>query len=197
MSKITEFKRRTILDAATAIFTEKGVGKATMRAVAAKAEVTTGSLYSMFGSKEAIYVELLAESLVRLNEYVKDQAIAGKSPHSALRLAANAFYDYYKPRLFEAQLGIYSFGDIQLDEFDKKQAYELNKALVATLDIFADKIQCAAPNLSEEQVRAERDALFTVLLGVLCLAFTKRATSINTTPDFVLKTHVDALIARL
>jgi TetR/AcrR family transcriptional regulator len=197
VDKFAEFKRRTILDAATAIFSTKGVKKATMRAIAEEAEVTTGSLYSMFGGKEAIYAELLAESLARLHIYVKEKTAKAKTPSQAVRTAVKAFYDYYEPRLFEAQLGVYSINGIQSDDLDKEQAQKLNKALIATLEIFADTIRSAAPDLSNKQVRAERDAIFAVLLGVLSLAFTKRASSINTTPDAVLKTHLDALVERL
>ena len=56
-------KRREILEAAREVFFQKGVHRATMDDVAARAEVAKGTLYLYFQSKEEILAHLLLEGL--------------------------------------------------------------------------------------------------------------------------------------
>jgi len=83
--KFAEFKRRAILDAATAEFTAKGLDKASMRAIASAAGMTTGAIYTMFEGKEDIYAALLSESLSRLKTYMVEQTAKAESPEEAVR----------------------------------------------------------------------------------------------------------------
>ena len=195
--KFAEFKRRTILDAATAVFSAKGLEKATMRAIAAEAGVTTGAVYTMFSGKEEIYAELLRESLARLHAHVSARAGAANSPRERMRAAVTAFFDYYTDRLFEVQLGMHSFAGIKHSSLGRERDAELNAALIATLDVIAGAIRQAAPELSQDQVRAERDAIFASLIGTLVLAHTGRAESVGTTPAAIMRAHVDALLDRV
>ena len=51
--------RTEILDAAEAIFAEKGFLRATVEEIAAKTGFSVGSLYNLFGSKEDLYLALI------------------------------------------------------------------------------------------------------------------------------------------
>lgn len=57
--KITN--REEILEAALSVFTERGFHAASMKEIAEKAEFATGTLYSFFESKEALYKALLLD----------------------------------------------------------------------------------------------------------------------------------------
>ncbi|HEX2466358.1 MAG TPA: TetR family transcriptional regulator [Thermoanaerobaculia bacterium] len=65
-----EGTRLTILDAAEAIFVEKGFAAASMSDIAARAMVTKSLIHHHFGSKEELWLEVKRRSL---DEYVKAQ----------------------------------------------------------------------------------------------------------------------------
>jgi AcrR family transcriptional regulator len=58
-------KRELLLRAARDEFAEQGLEGATMRGIALRAGCTTGAIYPLFDSKEAIYAELLRPWLPR------------------------------------------------------------------------------------------------------------------------------------
>jgi AcrR family transcriptional regulator len=62
-NRATPERRRAILDAALAIFLERGFERATLDAICAKVGVTKGSLYHHFSSKEQIAVTLYGEAV--------------------------------------------------------------------------------------------------------------------------------------
>lgn len=55
-------KRRRILDAALAVSQERGVHAARMEEVAARAQVSKGTLYRFFESKEDLFLEMMIDS---------------------------------------------------------------------------------------------------------------------------------------
>lgn len=196
-NRLPETNRRAILDAAMAEFETHGPDKASMRAIAASAGLTTGAIYSIFGGKDDLYAALLSESLARLEAHVRERTAAARAPEARLRAAVKAFYDYYAARLFEIQLGMYSFSGMKHGGLGRARNAELNAALLATLDIIGAAIAEAAPALTPAAVEAERNAIFASLVGALTLAHTGRATSIGADAATILESHLDALIARL
>ncbi|MCL4800544.1 MAG: TetR/AcrR family transcriptional regulator [Burkholderiales bacterium] len=66
-----------ILDEAARLFRAKGYAAASMRDIAAAADMLPGSLYYHFASKEALLVAVYAEGVRRISEAV-ERAIAGK-----------------------------------------------------------------------------------------------------------------------
>ncbi|MBO9450051.1 TetR family transcriptional regulator [Tropicibacter sp. R16_0] len=192
-----ELKRRVILDAAMAEFEAHGPDKASMRAIAKAAGVTTGAIYSMFEGKDDLYGALLAESLERLKQHVAAQVAKADGPMERVAASVEAFYSYYADRLFEVQLGMHSFGGIARSSLGRARDQQLNAALLETLDIIGRAIADAAPHLSAQEVEEERNAVFGGLIGVLTLAHTRRAQSVGTSAEAILATNVTALLARL
>ena len=62
--------RARLLAAAAAVIAEQGIERASVDAIAERAERTSGSLYGQFGSKDGLLVELLDESLDLVAESV-------------------------------------------------------------------------------------------------------------------------------
>ncbi len=52
--------RRALLDAAASLFTERGYDRTTVRAIAARADVNQALLFRYFGSKRALFGEVVA-----------------------------------------------------------------------------------------------------------------------------------------
>ncbi|MBV1933681.1 MAG: TetR/AcrR family transcriptional regulator [Parvibaculaceae bacterium] len=195
--KLNALKRRAILDAARDVFSSLGMTKATMRLIAEEAGVTTGALYSMFGGKDEIYAALLEDSLKMLFLYVCEEAMRARTTEKSLSRSIRAFFDYYAVRPFEAQLGMHSFTEAPHSSLGKERDTALNEALLATLDVFAEKIGEYAPHLSPKNIGAERDAIFCALIGALTLKASGRDKSIGTNADTIVNSHIENLIYRL
>src|SRR5215475_8861071 len=92
---VSDLKRELILDAARKVFEAEGLDGASLRAIAGAAGYTPAALYFHFESKEAIYAEVLRESLANLGQAVERAVARTKSPAERLRAAAMAFFRYY------------------------------------------------------------------------------------------------------
>jgi AcrR family transcriptional regulator len=66
--KITALKRDSILDAAQAVFAERGYHRTTIKDVAARADVADGTLYNYFENKDALLSALFERFQVELGE---------------------------------------------------------------------------------------------------------------------------------
>jgi AcrR family transcriptional regulator len=89
-------RRREILDAARQEFFERGFHRPTMDDVAARAEVSKGTIYLYFESKEEILAHLLLEGLDLLLAQMEAAANSASpaAAESALRILANAYLDF-------------------------------------------------------------------------------------------------------
>lgn len=198
--KKTETRRR-ILEAATIVFEQEGLAQASMRKIAKKAGFTTGSIYSLFTGKEAIYVALLAESLDRLYLYVLEASEQEENSLDALVASVSAFYSYYMSNVFEANLGMYIYGMGQVRSMGRDQDSLLNQKLLKTVNTFANHLEKLAPaglsaTQAEAWVTAERDQIFTMLIGLLTMHQSGRAKSIGTTADIIFENHIALLRER-
>jgi AcrR family transcriptional regulator len=85
---------RQILDAAVAVFAERGFHAASMDAVAMRVGVTKPVLYDHFGSKEGLLLGCVARAREELLEITSRAAAAATNPEQMLRLGFRAFFDY-------------------------------------------------------------------------------------------------------
>src|SRR3990167_3119436 len=98
-----ENRRQTILSAAQNVFYGKGFQNATIEEIAACCELSVGTLYLYFKSKEEMYVSLLFESIEHFtNEIAKIEQEKISSPEKVKKIW-NYFYTFYKknPELFK------------------------------------------------------------------------------------------------
>ncbi len=98
-----EGRRKAILAAAKKVFWEKGFHKATMPQVAAEAELAAGTLYLYFRSKDALYVELLAEGYDLLIPRLGAAVRQGGDLHQVGGRLIDAFFNFARefPEYFE------------------------------------------------------------------------------------------------
>lgn len=69
-SKISEEKRDRVLKEAASLFAERGFSQSDMAELAARANVSKGSLYDYFESKEDLYISVCRDALRRSREAV-------------------------------------------------------------------------------------------------------------------------------
>ncbi len=91
-----EQRRRAILKAARKIFFEKGLPAAAMDEIADAAELSKGTLYLYFKSKEDLYVSLLEEGLAILRRMFEEVEARPLPADEALRQIGFTYYDFFK-----------------------------------------------------------------------------------------------------
>lgn len=104
-------RERQILDAAVAVFTERGYAGASMDAVAERVGVTKPVLYTHFGSKEGLLLACLTRARAELLEVTTTAVATARGPEEMLRRGIRAFFDYLDARgpgwaLLYAETGI-------------------------------------------------------------------------------------------
>lgn len=193
---LNQARRRVVLDGAWRVFARDGLDGATMRAIAAEAGCTTGAIYPVFASKEAIYAALLMESLERLREHFEASLRFASTPQEKLKAGACAFLSYYRDKPDEVALGLYLWHGLKPRGLSPDFDTELNRRLNDTLDMLRDALR-ALGDLTEAKARIELGALFAFLIGALVVYQTGRLRMLNSELDTVATVHLEALVSRL
>lgn len=84
---------KAILDAAAALFFERGLQRTTIDEIAEAAGVSVGSVYVHFGSKEGLYLAL-AEHAVELSEQYTSKAVDDPSPLRRVLNLGEAYVEF-------------------------------------------------------------------------------------------------------
>jgi AcrR family transcriptional regulator len=91
-------RERQILDAAVAVFGERGYQAASMDMVAERVGVTKPVLYAHFGSKEGLLLACIARARAELLEVTTTAAASADGPEEMLRRGTLAFFEYLEQR---------------------------------------------------------------------------------------------------
>ena len=166
-------KRDHILAAATALFAEAGLEGASLRA-----GYTPAALYFHFPSREAIYAEVLRDSLVRLKAAVERGAA-----QDGFRGATLALFDFYAAHPQELALGFY-LGGGGLAPRGLGQGLDpgLNAALIAAL----------APMRALGGQEASTEA-FALAVGLLVMSETRRIRLFGHSARALMESHLARL----
>ena len=93
--KERENRKNTILKAARRLFFDRGFKSVTVDNIAAKAEVSKGSIYLCFESKEEIYAQILISDNIALYERIKNFSHTEASAAQLLLEFARIYVDYF------------------------------------------------------------------------------------------------------
>jgi AcrR family transcriptional regulator len=77
--------------AADHVFATRGLRGATVEEIAARAQVSVGSIYNNFGSKAGLYAAVVDRALDVDREYMDRAYVPGRSPIAQLRAAAEQY----------------------------------------------------------------------------------------------------------
>ncbi len=166
-------RRREILDAARQEFFERGFHRPTMDELAARAQVSKGTVYLYFESKEEILAHLLLEGLHLLLERLKagEQEAALLPPDEKLRAVAMAYFHFFceQPSYFRL---IMAFDRGRFEESISQQLYRrVNNYSLRGLSLLSQIIETGR----KEGVFAVEDswqaagAVWAAINGVLVL----------------------------
>jgi AcrR family transcriptional regulator len=91
-------REQQILDAALAVFSERGYQNASMDAVAERVGVTKPVLYTHFGSKDGLLLACIGRARAELLEVTTAAAASADGPEEMLRRCTWAFFDHLERR---------------------------------------------------------------------------------------------------
>ena len=88
-------RREAILAGARELFLSKGFNGTTMDEVAQMAELSKGTLYLYFTSKEELYVTVMSEGLKILFDRIEQASALDLPPDQMIRKLGEVYYRYY------------------------------------------------------------------------------------------------------
>jgi Transcriptional regulator len=109
-------RRNVIIDAAERVFFKEGIENASMDQVALEAELSKGTLYRYFKSKEELYKAIVIRGFIALKRKLKEAAIPTETGLQNVKAISKAYIEFSKQHLgyFNAIL------HYQNDQFDKR-----------------------------------------------------------------------------
>ncbi|MFQ5479283.1 MAG: TetR/AcrR family transcriptional regulator [Candidatus Binatia bacterium] len=90
-----EQRRADILEAARRVFAEKGFSQATIEEIADGCELSPGTIYLYFRSKEELYVSLLFQAMELFEENFRKILSSRRRPERKVRAVWDFFFDFY------------------------------------------------------------------------------------------------------
>jgi TetR/AcrR family transcriptional regulator len=156
-----ENRRQDIIDAAERIFFAKGLDAATMDEIAEEAELSKGTLYLYFKSKEELYLQIHLRGNRLLTRFFKKAVKTKKSGIKKLRAIGEAYYSFYleHPDYFSAVM-YYESKDFDLSEYESC-AQECAEAGGETLGVVIQAIQTG---INDGSIRSDIDPLKTAVV---------------------------------
>ncbi len=170
--KEKENRRNAILEAARKLFFEKGFKSVTVDKIAASAELSKGTIYLYFESKEEIYVQILIadndDFHKRMCDIIKKKASASNLLLDFARLYVDYFlYDKELFRIFMAFM-------IRADQMilNEEQDGNLMRTMNNNIRLIAEILQkgiASGEFLPDVNVRQGQNAIWGLLNGIISL----------------------------
>lgn len=88
-----ELTRAALVEAATAIFTEKGYAETSTEEIVQRAKVTRGALFHHFAGKDALFLAVVERLQLRIRDRVVAAASGARDPLARLTVGMEAFLD--------------------------------------------------------------------------------------------------------
>ena len=171
-----EARRNAIIDAAEEVFFNKGTVSATMDDIADTAELSKGTLYLYFRSKEDIYMAITQRGLEILNRMFAEALDREETGLEKVRGIGRAYFDFSRehPNYFDAML----YFDLRTVEHDERTP--CNEACAAEGEKTILYVQRALEaGIRDGTIRADLDPKKSALIlwglsnGVIQLLVTK------------------------
>jgi AcrR family transcriptional regulator len=201
--KEKENRKNTILRAARRLFFDRGFKSVTVDNIAAKSEVSKGSIYLCFESKEEIYAQILISDNIALYERIKNFSATEASASQLLLEFARIYVDYFlnDNELFRILMTfMMQTGQMNLTE---KQNTELIRSTNENIKIISEIIKKGIDSgefAPINNIRQMQNAIWGMLNGVISLyVFTgnpaKRTERIHSTIRYSLNVFIEGLKA--
>ena len=168
-----ESRRSTILKAARRLFFDRGFKAVTVDSIAAKSEVSKGSIYLCFESKEEIYTQILIADNIALNQRIRNFfSSIDASASQLLQEFARIYVDYFlsDKELFRILMTfMMQTGQMHLTE---EQSAELIRSTNENIKPISEIIQKGIDSgefIPISNISQMRNAIWGMLNGVISL----------------------------
>ncbi len=134
-------RRKSILQAARELFYEHGYQASTIDMIAERAELSKGTIYTYFDSKDELYVSAIIEAFLELEKRLIVTASQDQPVEEKLRALFLAFVDHclaYKEQLW---LGSFFYTDTARKAIPHNLLDEINEYTWKCLDIIIQAVQ--------------------------------------------------------
>lgn len=172
-----ESRRQSIIDAAERIFFRKGFEQSTMDDIAAEAELSKGTLYLYFQSKDEVHFEIMERGnqiLLGIMEKCIDKSGTGREN---LLLLGEAFVDYSNrhPDYFNAMMAFQS-RDVEQQKVneEKLRRFIEGRSSISLLSEIVRKGIADGSVRNDIQVVMLTTLLWSQMMGILVMYATKR-----------------------
>jgi AcrR family transcriptional regulator len=156
-----EQRRNTILDAAEKVFFSKGINLATMEEVAEEAELSKGTLYLYFDSKEELFLGIACRALTLLKRMFEEAVNSKPTGLQKVRAIGEAHFHYSQkyPHYFNMVVH-YESSQIDKVEFDSmlQQCHQLGKGVMEVV------VGAVVDGLKDGSLRSDLDPVRTAYL---------------------------------
>ncbi|MEN6469247.1 MAG: TetR/AcrR family transcriptional regulator [Smithella sp.] len=186
--KEKENRKNSILKAARKLFFERGFKSVTVDLIAAKAEVSKGSIYLYFDSKEEIYTQILISANIERHKEVENFARQEGKASELLLMFARNYVDFFldNNELFRILMTFMLHADnMNLTEDQNTQLIHTTNENIRIVSEILRKGVDDGEFVSNIDIRQVQNAIWGMLNGIISLyiytgAPEKRAERINT-----------------
>jgi len=167
-----EQRRSAILNAARKLFFEKGFKYVTVDNIAKKSELSKGSIYLYFNSKEEIYTHILFSDIEKFNKKSAHLFQDSKSATELILEFACIYFDFFlnDRELFRIMMTfMLHTEDMNLAESVNEHIIEVTNNTIKIIETILQRgiEQCEFP--ADINVRQCRNALWGLLNGIISL----------------------------
>lgn len=196
-----ENRKNAILKAARKLFFEKGFKTVTVESIARKAELSKGSIYLYYNSKEEIYTQILLSDIDKFHDRISDILQTPTRASEALMRLSAIYVDFFlnDRELFRILM------TFMLHTNDMNLPEDLNNHIIKTTNRTVNIIEQVFKYGVEQgefpgtlNLRQNRNAIWGMLNGIISLhLFTgieaKRAETIHNTIRAGLETYIQGI----
>lgn len=170
--KEKENRKNSILKAARKLFFERGFKSVTVDLIAAKAEVSKGSIYLYFDSKEEIYTQILISANIERHKEVENFAKQEGTAAELLLTFANDYVNFFldNNELFRILMTFMLHADnMNLTEDQNTQLIHTTNENIRTISEILQKGVNAGEFVPNIDIRQVQNAIWGLLNGIISL----------------------------
>ncbi|PKN19231.1 MAG: hypothetical protein CVU71_06880 [Deltaproteobacteria bacterium HGW-Deltaproteobacteria-6] len=200
--KEKENRKNSILKAARKLFFERGFKSVTVDLIAAKAEVSKGSIYLYFDSKEEIYTQILISANIERHREVENFAKQEGTASELLLMFARDYVNFFldNNELFRILMTFMLHSEnMNLTEEQNTQLIHTTNENIRTVSEILQKGVHSGEFVPNIDIRQVQNAIWGSLNGIISLyiytgAPEKRAERIHTTVRDSLNLFIKGMI---
>ncbi len=134
-------RRKAIIQAAEKIFFEKGFQATTIQEISDKTELSKGTIYLYFKSKDELFFEVCMSGIEAFRDYLEEKAKREKSPEAKVKAVYMAYIEYSlnQPHIFRVLQD--TFNDRVRRNLSAKTIENINRLLVDAMVFGAGLVQ--------------------------------------------------------